>query len=67
MKKHDRLAHQFSIRVQNFHANKGVDLSLDIWRSRKAVKCLLQNIQQMLEILYYERDTVSGRQKVKQT
>ena len=56
VKKDDRLSHQISIKVPNFYANKGVDLSLKICRSRKAIKCSLQNIKQILEILHHKRD-----------
>ena len=30
VKKGDRLSHKISINVPNYHANKGVDLSLDL-------------------------------------
>ena len=44
VKKDDRSSHQLCINKPNFSADKGVRLSLDIWLSRKALKCLLQNI-----------------------
>ena len=44
VKKDDRSSHLISIKVPSFDANKAVDLSLDIWRSGKVAKCLLQNI-----------------------
>ena len=43
-KKDDRLSHQLSKNDPNFYANKEMCLSLDIWCSRKAIKCLLKNI-----------------------
>ena len=39
-------------RVGFFIAYKVVGLSLNIWPSRKALKCLLQNIYLMLDLLY---------------
>ena len=39
-----------------FFASKEVGLALDIWRSRKALKRLLQNIYLMLEILYHKHN-----------
>ena len=51
LKKFDRLPHQKS---RFFITNKGVGLSLDIWSSRKALNCLLQNIYLMLDLLYYK-------------
>ena len=40
----------------SFIAGKGVALSLDIWPSRKALKCLLQIILLMLDLLYHKRN-----------
>ena len=40
----------------SFIAGKGVALSLDIWPSRKALKCLLQNILLMLDLLHHKRN-----------
>ena len=45
--------------VQKFHmviASKEVDLSSNIWRSRKALKGLLQNIYLMLELSYHKHN-----------
>ena len=39
-----------------FFASKEVGLALDIWHSRKAWKCLLQNIYPMLELLYHKHN-----------
>ena len=44
-----------SIKFHIFIANKVVGLSLDIWRSRKAFKGLLQNIYLSL-LLYHKRN-----------
>ena len=46
-----------------FVAIKGVGLSLYIWRSRKTLKGLLQNIYLMLELLYHKLNsciTING-------
>ena len=40
----------------SFIVGKGVALSLDIWPSRKALKCLLQIILLMLDLLYHKRN-----------
>ena len=39
-----------------FIASKVVDLSLDIWCLRKALKGLLQNIYLMIELLYHKHN-----------
>ena len=52
-KKDDRLPHQKST---FFIASKRVGLSLDIWPSWKALKCLLQNICLLLDWLYRKRN-----------
>ena len=39
-----------------FIASKGAGLSLDIGPSRIALKCLLQNIYSVLDLLYHERN-----------
>ena len=71
VKKDDRSSHQLSINVPNFNANKGVHVSLDIWRSRKAVKCLSQNISLSLkhhkldsDITRTESETKPNKRKV---
>ena len=42
------------IKRVGFIASKRADSSLDICLSRKALKCLLQNIYMMLDLLYKE-------------
>ena len=45
--------------VQKFHifiASKGAGLSLDIRRSRKNLKSLLQNIYLMLQLIYHKHN-----------
>ena len=37
-----------------FIASKGVYLSLDVCHSRKALKCLLQSIYLLLDLLYHK-------------
>ena len=41
-----------------FSATKGVDLSLEMWPSRKAFKSILQNtrLHLMLDLLYHKRN-----------
>ena len=51
IKKDDRLPHQKSI---FFITSKGVGLSLDIWPSGKALKCLLQDIYLILYLSYHK-------------
>ena len=45
--------------VSKFHifiASKVPGLSLDIWRSKKVLRQLLQNIYLVLELLYHKRN-----------
>ena len=61
MKKDDRSSHQ------NFNANKEARLSVDIWRSRKAVKCLLQNISHCVKNIIVNVTLILQKRKKKQT
>ena len=50
-KNYESLLHQ---KRRFFITSKGVDVSLGIWRSRKAIKSLLQNIYLIWELLYHK-------------
>ena len=63
VKKDDRSSHLLSIKVPSFDANKAVDLSLDIWRSGKVAKCLLQNIVITDVSNIYKRNPLSQKRK----
>ena len=42
-----------------FIANKGVDLSLDVWPLRKVLKPFLQNICLLLDLLYKRKPFIT--------